>query len=55
MFKSLNIQKGIKENEGIVHLILPKWSGQISYDGKYGLYAPTRGGLEIFEFRNGKV
>ena len=36
-------------------MTLPKWSGQISYDGKYGLYAPTRGGLEIFEFRNGKV
>lgn len=35
--------------------MLPKWSGQISSDGKHGLYAPTRGGLEIFEFRNGKV
>ena len=38
-----------------MHLTLSKWSGQISSDGKYGLYAPTRGGLEIFEFRNGKV
>ena len=36
-------------------MTLPKWGGQISSDGKYGLYAPTRGGLEIFEFRNGKV
>lgn len=36
-------------------MTLPKWSGQISSDGKYGLYAPTRGGLEIFEFRTGKV
>ena len=35
--------------------MIPKWGGQISSDGKYGLYAPTRGGLEIFEFRNGKV
>lgn len=38
-----------------VHLIIPKWTGQISWDGKHGLYAPTRGGLEIFELRNGKV
>ena len=34
---------------------LPKWSGQVSPDGKFGLYAPTRGGLEIFELRTGKV
>ncbi|CAF1183817.1 unnamed protein product [Rotaria sp. Silwood1] len=38
-----------------VHFTLPKWGGQISSDGQYGLYAPTRGGLEIFDFRNGKV
>lgn len=36
-------------------MTLPKWTGQISSDGKYGLYAPTRGGLEIFEFRTGKL
>ncbi|CAF5000362.1 unnamed protein product [Rotaria magnacalcarata] len=53
----IDVEKGVVMNvrDKKVHLILPKWSGQISYDGKYGLYAPTRGGLEIFEFRNGKV
>ncbi|CAM4872504.1 unnamed protein product [Rotaria socialis] len=53
----IDAEKGVVMNvrDKKVHLILPKWSGQISYDGKYGLYAPTRGGLEIFEFRNGKV
>lgn len=34
---------------------LPKWTGQVSPDGKFGLSAPTRGGLEIFELRTGKV
>lgn len=38
-----------------MHSTLPKWGGQISSDGKFGLYAPTRGGLEIFEFKTGKV
>ncbi|CAF4551274.1 unnamed protein product [Rotaria sp. Silwood1] len=53
----IDADKGVVMNvrDKKVHLILPKWSGQISSDGKYGLYAPTRGGLEIFEFRNGKV
>ncbi|CAF0996732.1 unnamed protein product, partial [Rotaria sordida] len=53
----IDSEKGIVMNvrDKKVHLTLPKWGGQISSDGKYGLYAPTRGGLEIFEFRNGKV
>ncbi|UJR21317.1 hypothetical protein I4U23_024408 [Adineta vaga] len=53
----IDADKGVVINvrDKKVHLIIPKWSGQISSDGKYGLYAPTRGGLEIFEFRNGKV
>ncbi|CAG0882144.1 unnamed protein product, partial [Cyprideis torosa] len=33
---------------------VPKWSGKCTNDGKYGLYAPTRGGLEIIELRHGK-
>ncbi|CAF1410127.1 unnamed protein product [Rotaria sordida] len=48
----IDSEKGIVMN---VHFTLPKWGGQISSDGRYGLYAPTRGGLEIFDFRNGKV
>ncbi|CAF3996682.1 unnamed protein product, partial [Rotaria sp. Silwood1] len=53
----IDSEKGIVMNvrDKKVHLTLPKWGGQISSDGKYGLYAPTRGGLEIFDFRNGKV
>ncbi|CAF4731675.1 unnamed protein product [Rotaria sp. Silwood1] len=53
----IDSEKGIVMNvrDKKVHLTLPKWGGQLSSDGKYGLYAPTRGGLEIFEFRTGKV
>ncbi|CAF4058893.1 unnamed protein product, partial [Rotaria sp. Silwood2] len=53
----IDSEKGIVMNvrDKKIHLTLPKWGGQISSDGKYGLYAPTRGGLEIFEFRTGKV
>ncbi|CAF3329325.1 unnamed protein product [Rotaria socialis] len=53
----IDSEKGIVMNvrDKKVHLTLPKWGGQISSDGKYGLYAPTRGGLDIFEFRTGKV
>ncbi|CAF0870188.1 unnamed protein product [Adineta ricciae] len=50
-------EKGIVMNlrDKKVQITLPKWGGQISADGKFGLFAPTRGGLEIFDFRNGKV
>ncbi|KAK1124229.1 hypothetical protein K0M31_006604 [Melipona bicolor] len=32
---------------------IPKWSGNISKDGKYTLYAPSRGGLELLELKKG--
>ncbi|XP_033222269.1 NACHT and WD repeat domain-containing protein 2 [Belonocnema kinseyi] len=32
---------------------IPKWSGNISRDGKYTLYAPSRGGLELIELKKG--
>ncbi|XP_065202628.1 NACHT and WD repeat domain-containing protein 2 isoform X2 [Planococcus citri] len=32
---------------------LPKWGGMCTKDGKYGLYAPTRGGLELIELKKG--
>ncbi|XP_053968962.1 NACHT and WD repeat domain-containing protein 2 [Anastrepha ludens] len=32
---------------------IPKWGGSITRDGKCGLYAPTRGGLEMLELRKG--
>ncbi|CAF4251615.1 unnamed protein product [Rotaria sp. Silwood2] len=53
----IDSEKGIVMNvrDKKVHLTLPKWGGQISSNGRYGLYAPTCGGLEIFDFRNGKV
>ncbi|CAF4326743.1 unnamed protein product, partial [Adineta steineri] len=53
----IDADKGVIMNvrDKRVHLVIPKWGGQISSDGKYGLYAPTRGGLEIFELRNAKV
>ncbi len=31
-----------------------KWGGRCTRDGKYGLFAPSRGGLEIIELRHGK-
>jgi hypothetical protein len=53
----IDVDKAIVMNvrDKKVFLVLPKWSGQISSDSKYGLFAPTRGGLEIFEFRTGKT
>ncbi|XP_026300938.1 NACHT and WD repeat domain-containing protein 2 isoform X2 [Apis mellifera] len=36
----------------IIRTIL-KWSGNISKDGKYTLYAPSRGGLELLELKKG--
>lgn len=32
---------------------IPKWGGSITRDGKSGLYAPSRGGLELLELRKG--
>uniref|UniRef100_A0A2H8TJ14 Guanine nucleotide-binding protein subunit beta-like protein n=3 Tax=Melanaphis sacchari TaxID=742174 RepID=A0A2H8TJ14_9HEMI len=32
---------------------IPKWGGFCTKDGKYGLYAPTRGGLELLELKKG--
>lgn len=34
---------------------VPKWNGNCTRDGKYGLYAPTRGGLELLELRKGST
>ncbi|KAI9580289.1 NACHT and WD repeat domain-containing protein 2 [Glossina fuscipes] len=34
---------------------IPKWGGSITKDGKCGLYAPTRGGLEMLELRKGST
>ncbi|KAL7638639.1 UNVERIFIED_CONTAM: hypothetical protein RMT77_011211 [Armadillidium vulgare] len=32
---------------------IPKWGGKVTHDGKYGLFAPARGGLELLELRHG--
>lgn len=32
---------------------IPKWNGSCTHDGKFGLYAPSRGGLELLELRKG--
>lgn len=32
---------------------IPKWNGSCTKDGKFGLYAPSRGGLELLELRKG--
>lgn len=32
---------------------IPKWGGSCTRDGKFGLYAPPRGGLELLELRKG--
>lgn len=34
---------------------VPKWNGSCTRDGKFGLYAPTRGGLELLELRKGST
>ncbi|KAK9887312.1 hypothetical protein WA026_021621 [Henosepilachna vigintioctopunctata] len=33
---------------------IPKWGGTVTKDGKYGLYAPQRGGLELLELKKGQ-
>ena len=32
-----------------------KWNGVCTSTGRYGLYAPNRGGLELLDLKNGKV
>ncbi|XP_043227949.1 NACHT and WD repeat domain-containing protein 2-like isoform X1 [Amphibalanus amphitrite] len=32
---------------------VPRWNGSVTRDGKYGLFAPARGGLEVIELRHG--
>ena len=32
---------------------IPMWGGSCSSDGRYGLYAPSRGGLDILDLRHG--
>ena len=32
-----------------------KWQGVCTHNGKYGLYAPNRGGLELLEIKTGKI
>ncbi|XP_013421183.1 NACHT and WD repeat domain-containing protein 2 [Lingula anatina] len=34
---------------------IPKWNGLCTQNGKYGLYAPSRGGLELLDLKTGKV
>ncbi|KAK5645668.1 hypothetical protein RI129_004132 [Pyrocoelia pectoralis] len=34
---------------------IPKWGGSCTKDGKFGLYAPTRGGLELLELKKGQT
>ncbi|CAG2062435.1 unnamed protein product [Timema podura] len=34
---------------------IPKWGGSCTKDGKYGLYAPSRGGLELLELKKGHL
>ena len=34
---------------------IPFWDGTCSKDGRYGLYAPSTGGMEMLDLRTGKV
>ena len=42
------------KKKGLVRSIL-KWNGECTHNGKFGLYAPNRGGLEIIELKHGKT
>ncbi|CAH1405153.1 unnamed protein product [Nezara viridula] len=42
------------KNKKVVRTV-PKWGGICTMDGKYGLYAPTRGGLELLELKRGST
>ncbi|XP_066996019.2 NACHT and WD repeat domain-containing protein 2 [Anabrus simplex] len=34
---------------------VPKWGGSCTKDGRHGLYAPSRGGLELLELKHGNT
>ncbi len=34
---------------------IPQWGGRCSKDGRFGLYAPSRGGLDLLDLRHGSV
>ena len=34
---------------------IPAWGGAYSSDGRYGLYAPSRGGLDLLDLRHGTI
>jgi NACHT domain- and WD repeat-containing protein len=34
---------------------VPRWTGQHTADGRLGLYAPSRGGLELIDIKTGEV
>lgn len=34
---------------------VPKWNGMCTQNGKIGLYAPNRGGMDLIELRHGKT
>lgn len=34
---------------------IPRWGGCCTRDGKFGLYAPSRGGLELVELKKGST
>ena len=34
---------------------IPQWGGSCSSDGRYGLYAPSKGGLDLLDLRHGTV
>merc|ERR1711902_227415 len=34
---------------------IPCWDGTCSKDGRYGLYAPATGGMDMLDLRTGKV
>ena len=42
------------ENKKYVRSI-PNWGGETTSCGRYGLYAPSKGGLDLLDLRNGKV
>jgi len=39
----------------VIFRSLPQWGGSCSKDGRYGIYAPSRGGLDILDLRHGTV
>jgi NACHT domain- and WD repeat-containing protein len=34
---------------------IARWTGQLTADGRYGLYAPSRGGLDLIDIKSGEV